>query len=182
MIAPDIGVADARLPRRELPAYRIDGRDLLVCGMMPDLEKPLTWSEGCAHFCAGTPILAELFAMLAPAIDAETGTILGSINPPSAFHMAGPIIQTRTGPRWFMGGVGATATSMKCIVVDHVPAAALRDPDGLDPRCHVDVDLDLLRSHEAATSMRPARRCVRIIPLPLAQRRLCAARTVIIDQ
>lgn len=163
MIAPDVGVDDTGMPRRCLPSYRLEDRTLHVCGMMPNLDRPLSWREGAAEVVAGTPVLAEFFALLAPAVDARVGTILGSISPPSPMLCGGPIVQTAAGPRWLMTGVPAFSTSMKCIVVDRVPPSALVPAEGLDPRCHVGIDLEELRLVELEENMiriRCARRAI----------------------
>lgn len=153
MIAPNIGVDDTGMPKACLPSYRLENRTLRVCGMMPDLDRPVSWKDGRAEFVSGTPVLAELFAMLASAVDAPVGAILGSISPPSPMLCGGPIVQTAVGPRWLMTGVHAFSTSMDCIVVDRIPPSALVPAEGLDPRCHVGVDLDELRLVEREERM-----------------------------
>lgn len=159
-LAEDIKVSDHGLPRWTRWHVKVSEGDILMCGAMPNFDVSLRWDDDRCTFESGTPVMAEFFSMIGPAIDARPGDILGSMGLFSTIYNGGPIVMTPAGPRWCPSCTEADivpkpGTMVK--TVTRIPAMLLRPFEGGDPRCHVDVDREGLREYVAGETMKRIR-------------------------
>ena len=178
---------DARgLQSRAFPVSGVRDGDLLLCGLAPDLDKSTEWRTGRTEFTSGTPVLAELFAMLDPAVDVPVGTILGSIGEAGSMRHAGPVVMTSSGPRWCQSDSSYGDEEddwnhflgIPPIVFSRLPGWSLRPAEGADGRAWADVDRAGLRAFVEDECMKRARCGVRRLPPPRRRREdeACALR------
>ena len=177
-LSHDLHVDARGLQRRASPVSRIHDGSLFLCGLALDLDKGTEWRAGGTEFTSGTPVLAEMFAMLDPAVDAPIGTILGSIGDAGSMDHAGPVVMTAAGPRWCRSdsswgdeeGDWNHFLGIPPIVFSRLPGWSLRPADGADGRAWADVDRDGLRAFVEDECMKRARCGVRRLPPPRRRR------------